>query len=700
MQNNQKAYDIMKGEIKQTLKNFDKIIKVNEVDIDYFNKQSTDSLLAKIQEKLDLNSEESKNANNKEEGKKKDKLNTKALEANMEDDFRNFNMYIPKLKLNETQNNKNTFTIRKSVFEDCLVTKINDLKMSSNGLKESRLIKLEKFQKYNVDPFIFLNKFYSYSYSDETDKKITTNKNMNDTIIYNALNKAITENLNQINKSKNPLFEIYYKLYQWEEKESELENYSNKIREDELIFDPKEENDESNEKKRDKKTESEQQKKTLADTTEKQFTQSSQKYKEMILKKTRRLNMRTNEKYTEFMETLNIGENIIFHLNGSITFPSGFKIINFTPSDNEEKKKSKEERYDASSIAFGIMIKGVIEKRIRRTALFHTRGLSVEGPIVTWYRYSNSEITNEVKGILDMRRKENRINEDREDKRIFLKRYQKEKNGEEFTDDLEFKAEPLEYYGKTFKDIFNQVRVYFNTLNNIRNKLDYSKLKYFSDSQIESYIQSPYDIRAGIIETLDWHLKLKKLHLKGIDKNYLKFIFNNLINTEIFLESLSFETAVNSTNLNNNSIFELEVFDSMKTFFSSRLCEKLTDVHFINFRYENGLKNLFDCLALKFDYIRKKIKTDVGTDNRNAIDIPYKNITIKRKEPSLQTVIDLNNLYNFFTKMANVAEGIHNFKQPFEKLDISGCDATNLEGLKNIINKFKIIKELDISGTK
>ena len=63
-------------------------------------------------------------------------------------------------------------------------------------------------------------------------------------------------------------------------------------------------------------------------------------------------------------------------------------------------------------------------------------------------------------------------------------------------------------------------------------------------------------------------------------------------------------------------------------------------------------------------------------------------------------MIDFSDLFQFFMKMADVAGGIDKFNQPFEKLDISGCDTVNIDGLKNIINKFKIIKELNISGTR
>jgi hypothetical protein len=50
--------------------------------------------------------------------------------------------------------------------------------------------------------------------------------------------------------------------------------------------------------------------------------------------------------------------------------------------------------------------------------------------------------------------------------------------------------------------------------------------------------------------------------------------------------------------------------------------------------------------------------------------------------------------------MLKVIGGLENAETVFECLDISGCDCLNVEGIKNIINEFKIIKELNLSHSK
>jgi hypothetical protein len=51
-------------------------------------------------------------------------------------------------------------------------------------------------------------------------------------------------------------------------------------------------------------------------------------------------------------------------------------------------------------------------------------------------------------------------------------------------------------------------------------------------------------------------------------------------------------------------------------------------------------------------------------------------------------------------EMVEEAGSIERFENVFESLDIAGADCTNIDGLKSIINNFKIIKSLNLSGTK
>jgi hypothetical protein len=131
----------------------------------------------------------------------------------------------------------------------------------------------------------------------------------------------------------------------------------------------------------------------------------------------------------------------------------------------------------------------------------------------------------------------------------------------------------------------------------------------------------------------------------------------------------------------------------------------------INFKFENVIKQFLEILSLKFTYLRKKNdkyyteglseETINNIIPQGSIEIPYKNISIKRTASNAYTyIIDLNDFYNFFNKMAISFGGVDKFTTPFECLDITGSDCINIDGLKNIVNQFKIIKSLNLSGVK
>lgn len=343
----------------------------------------------------------------------------------------------------------------------------------------------------------------------------------------------------------------------------------------------------------------------------------------------------------------------------------------------------------------------------------------VEGPTATWFRYKDDISTNTIKGLFDLRK--NKFGSDNtktiasltsgDNKRdeFQVRVFQEEKGGKEITNKvLDFRSEYFrEFSNKSFNNIFEQIKRFYSAVNAMfRDKVDYSKLKFLSDPRINSYIHNSTN-KQHIIDNLDWHMKLKKLYLKGVDKNGLNKIFATLVSSGIMLESLTLEASVsNSTSSSNQTEFDANN-DKIKNFFSKSTCEHLTDLHIINFKIEN-CKTIFDFMRMKFTYIKKKLDRNYVESNNDdviipsgTIGMPYKNISFRKTSATnATTVICLNEAYNFFNDMAKSFGGIDRFKTPFECLDLSGCDCLNLDGLKNLINNFKIIKELNLSGTK
>ena len=415
-------------------------------------------------------------------------------------------------------------------------------------------------------------------------------------MLYNAIKNTNRSNLSTesvyIPNKQTPLFNSYSDLLKWEEKSIEIENnHLDKLKDDELTYDPKEENEEGEKKKRSEQMVSINTRRVniKIDNQEKDkdklFSDVSGKYKKWILNT---FNQKLNKKFQKnseknnFVEKTNSNTSALQNyiskqsnnqINSTITnFNSSVKIVNILGNDNITEDKHTEDKYDHSAITFGISIQGVIEKRIRQTNQYHTRGLLLEGPIATWFRFKNDVNTHITKGLFDLRKKENKMNhDDLNEKKIIIRKYQEDKNLKEIEKEIESKSDAFkEFSGKSFKEVFTQIRTYYNFINTMKSRVDYTKLKFFSDPNLISYIQSPLDSKYGLIENLDWHLKLKNLHLRGMDKTSLKNVFSILSISDIMLESLTLESGVNSANLSNISQYEFEPTNSIRNFFLNK----------------------------------------------------------------------------------------------------------------------------------
>ena len=406
----------------------------------------------------------------------------------------------------------------------------------------------------------------------------------------------------------------------------------------------------------------------------------------------------------------------------------------------------------------------MIDKAIRLSHNYHQRLLLIEGPIVNWFRYKENQTKNILKGTFDLRKTEikkddntanisnkdktadifnkdkteiNKVdknnNNNKEDKTEIIKENKKEEdkweiftatdtepNLEGIRKRIKFRSELSKTISnKSICHIFDHIKNFYNLLIHLlKNNYEYKKLQYISDPKITKIEIGKED--KLMIDNLNWHIRLKIVHLKLLDKTNMNRFFLALIKSnEIKLEIITIES-------NKNSFLEFEENNSnpwvknMRIYFNSECCLNLEELHMVDIKIPK-IKNILDILEKKFDIVKNKIDQDKESNsNYNPFldnklpknpqtqekKLPFTKLSFRNSRDNYNSSsfnnsnipICLNELYDFFNKMLNKFENKHDLV--FECLDISGMECTNIEGLNGIINNFKFIKELNISGTK
>jgi hypothetical protein len=128
----------------------------------------------------------------------------------------------------------------------------------------------------------------------------------------------------------------------------------------------------------------------------------------------------------------------------------------------------------------------------------------------------------------------------------------KNKNKEDEDKIVKFVNEPIKVFNnKSIKDIFDQIKRYYNLILYFfkQNKIDFQKLRFISDPKITSLYLSREDCNTdllkSIIDNIDWHTRLTKVHLKGVDKTSIIKFFGVLKNSDILLEDIKIESIMN-----------------------------------------------------------------------------------------------------------------------------------------------------------
>jgi hypothetical protein len=352
------------------------------------------------------------------------------------------------------------------------------------------------------------------------------------------------------------------------------------------------------------------------------------------------------------------------------------------------------------------------------TDSFHQRILQIDGPMANWYRYKEKQTSNFKKGSFDLRKiqitkPQEQVDEKKEE---FIVKYKhKNKLNVEEDKEIKFKSDFFKTLtDKTIRDIFEQIKRYYLLINNMLklHRVDYQKLRFISDPKVTNLNifreDTNPDTIKSLIDNIDWHLNLKRVHLRGVDKTSIQKFFS-VINSsnEILLESITIESTKNSHVIEFDTQSNNQLLTLMKTFFTKKCCTRLTEFSLIDVKIPE-IKPILDILRCKFVFLKKygKIVQMTEEDLRNNVHLgddirlPFTKLSFKKSFDNVNSQINicLNELYSFFKDMLNDFEG--KFENIFEYLDISGAECYNIEGLKNIINNFKIVRDINLSATR
>lgn len=96
----------------------------------------------------------------------------KFFDENLEDDFRNFNLFLPKIRLSQNTQVRSTFSQQKTNFEDRVKLSSAVILASENpiGIEKPNFTKLKKNNYFKKDYTFYENKYFEFTYNDLPDK--------------------------------------------------------------------------------------------------------------------------------------------------------------------------------------------------------------------------------------------------------------------------------------------------------------------------------------------------------------------------------------------------------------------------------------------------------------------------------------------------------------------------------------------------
>lgn len=155
------------------------------------------------------------------------------------------------------------------------------------------------------------------------------------------------------------------------------------------------------------------------------------------------------------------------------------------------------------------------------------------------------------------------------------------------------------------------------------------------------------------------------------------------------------------------------MINAITEYFKSECSKNLVNFHLVDVKITD-IDEVLKILRLKFNNPENKSNqllienSVVNKEGRSLNLLPYKKLTFKQTLDQNSIVfyyfkkvqLNVSLLLNFFNDMLKHCGGLDKIENVFECLDIGGAVLENYKEFKDIMNNFKIIKHLNLSGTK
>lgn len=152
-----------------------------DISTDDINQKSLNQKLSKIKEKLTNNNQSQPGSKLQEYYDRNNTLwkrpasmekSLKFFEVTNEEDFRNFNIFLPKIRISHNTQARSTFSQQTTTREDRIKGSSSLIVSTENSIKNSdyKYKKLGRLNTFNKDYTDYENKYFEFTYNDVPDK--------------------------------------------------------------------------------------------------------------------------------------------------------------------------------------------------------------------------------------------------------------------------------------------------------------------------------------------------------------------------------------------------------------------------------------------------------------------------------------------------------------------------------------------------
>lgn len=151
-----------------------------EISSDELNEERLKEKMSKIQEKLSCSNNPTRGIHEFERVSflKKNTSNlsktVKFFDTGVEEDFRHFNIFLPKIKISQNTQVRSTFSQQTTNFIEKIKQSSENLTSSNNSIKDNefKFKKLNKLNTFKKDFTFYENKYFEFTYNEVPDKML------------------------------------------------------------------------------------------------------------------------------------------------------------------------------------------------------------------------------------------------------------------------------------------------------------------------------------------------------------------------------------------------------------------------------------------------------------------------------------------------------------------------------------------------